>query len=88
MTPAPTTPASVAEVPHAGGVLGAILIEQSVWADGHAIKTCGPTTGHFVRAIAYCENPETAEFFAACSRAVDYAALRSAAEAARAREVG
>lgn len=42
-----------------------LLREQGVWADGHKLCTCGTTTGHFVRAIAYCEDAVTARALAA-----------------------
>ncbi len=42
-----------------------LLREQGVWADGCSVMTCGTTTGHFVRAIAFCDRPETARILAA-----------------------
>lgn len=42
-----------------------MLREQGVWADRHMLCTCGPSTGHFVRAIAYCEDGPTARALAA-----------------------
>jgi hypothetical protein len=41
------------------------LLEQGVWADGCSLLTCGATTGHFVRPIAFCDCPETATALAA-----------------------
>ena len=40
------------------------LIEQGVSADGCALVTCGPTTGHFFKPIAFCDSPETAHAIA------------------------
>lgn len=31
-----------------------------IQARGNAVEVCGPQTGHTVRAIAFCDSPETA----------------------------
>ena len=31
-----------------------------IQARGNAVEVCGPQTGHAVRAIAFCDSPETA----------------------------
>lgn len=43
---------------------GKMLGEQGVWAEGSSLFTCGATTGHFVRPIAFCDRPETARLLA------------------------
>lgn len=40
------------------------LAEYGAQAYGHAIQTCGPHTGHFVKNVAFCDGGETAAFLA------------------------
>ena len=39
-------------------------MEYGCAADGNAILTCGPHTGHVYRPMAFCESPEAARFLA------------------------
>jgi hypothetical protein len=41
-----------------------MLRAQGVWAVGCGLYTCGPTTGHFTRPIAFCDSEATARFLA------------------------
>ena len=36
-----------------------------IQARGNAVEVCGPQTGHTVRAVAFCDSPETAVRIAA-----------------------
>ncbi len=47
------------------------LIEQGAWADGCSVLTCGATTGHFVKPIAFCDSPEVATILAAALSLTD-----------------
>lgn len=44
------------------------LAEFGVQADGHAIQSCGPHTGHLVKNVAYCDGEETAAWLVEASR--------------------
>ena len=59
------------------------LVEQGAWADGCSVLTCGASTGHFVRPIAFCDKPETAIALAAALSLVDERKLLDRAQNAR-----
>lgn len=46
------------------------MSEYGIWAQGHAIRTVGPHTGHSVKTIALCENEQVAEALATAFAAV------------------
>ena len=43
--------------------------QDRVWADGHAILRCGPSSGHTTRPIAYVEDSTMAQYVAAAINA-------------------
>ena len=41
------------------------MSDTMIWADAHAVMTCGPSSGHSVKTLAFCSTPETADNIAA-----------------------